>query len=157
MGLEKDRQGCLHLIDFGLAKRYLEKDGSHIKIGMFCSYKFLTFFINLICFKCYSFELCESSALIFWLANFQRKKFEFFYLDPEARSPIGTKRYMSRNVLMGETPSRRDDIISCLYILCYFRSGGKLPWCQLDKKYPQKNPREIREIAIHKRRIDGKF
>ena len=58
---------------------------------------------------------------------------------------------------MGETPSRRDDIISCLYILCYFRSGGKLPWCQLDKKYPQKNPREIREIAIHKRRIDGKF
>ena len=51
MGLEKDRQGCLHLIDFGLAKRYLEKDGSHIKIGMFCSYKFLAFFINLIRFK----------------------------------------------------------------------------------------------------------
>lgn len=79
------------------------------------------------------------------------------YLDQEARSPIGTKRYMSRNVLMGDTPSRRDDIISCLYILCYFRSGGQLPWCQLDKKYPHKNPREIREIAIHKRRIDGKF
>lgn len=38
MGLEKDRQGCLHLIDFGLAKRYLEKDGSHIKIGMFRTY-----------------------------------------------------------------------------------------------------------------------
>lgn len=68
----------IKLIDFGLSKQYIDKDGNHI-------------------------------------------------YNKKHTCLIGTLRYVSRNVHNGEEPSRRDDIISMVYILFYFYLG-KLPW-----------------------------
>merc|ERR1712232_186093 len=62
---------------------------------------------------------------------------------------IGTARYVSLNVHRGETPSRRDDLISLGYILLIF-VRGRLPW--QDVKAPSKRAKN-EEIARLKRRI----
>ena len=43
------------------------------------------------------------------------------------RNVLGTKKYLSINVLDHVTPSRRDDLISICYVLFEF-AIGKLPW-----------------------------
>lgn len=68
----------IKLIDFGLSKQYIDKNGYH---------------------KC-------------------NKKHETI---------TGTLRYVSKNIHNGEEPSRRDDIISMVYILFYLYLGN-LPW-----------------------------
>ena len=98
-------KSCLHIIDYGLAKRYRKTCGQHIA-------------------------------------------------EEQFRPAIGTKRYLSKNVLSGVTPSRRDDLISVIYILIYFRSGN-LPWVGLDDKNPDKSSKQINELAIQKRNQPG--
>lgn len=68
----------IKLIDFGLSKQYIDKNGYHKS----------------------------------------NKKHE---------NITGTLRYVSNNIHNGEEPSRRDDIISMVYILFYLYLG-KLPW-----------------------------
>lgn len=68
----------LNIIDFGLAKKYVDVDSKHIRI--------------------------------------RRDK-----------PIIGTMRYISTNVHNGIESSRRDDLISMIYMLIYLRKG-RLPW-----------------------------
>ena len=68
----------IKLIDFGLSKQYIDKNGYHKS----------------------------------------NKKHETI---------TGTLRYVSKNIHNGEEPSRRDDIISMVYILFYLYLGN-LPW-----------------------------
>jgi len=68
----------LKLIDFGLSKQYIDKNGLHKP-------------------------------------------------NKNHESITGTLRYVSINIHNGEEPSRRDDIISMVYILFYMYLG-KLPW-----------------------------
>jgi len=43
-------------------------------------------------------------------------------------SMIGSANFVSLNVHKGIEPSRRDDIVSCIYIILYLFLGGDLPW-----------------------------
>ena len=45
-------------------------------------------------------------------------------------SIVGTMRYISTHIHEGNVYSRRDDIISILYVIIYLLKG-KLPWCSL--------------------------
>ena len=56
--------------------------------------------------------------------------------------------------LIGTTPSRRDDLISIIYILVYFRRGS-LPWVGLDEKYPNKTTKELLDLQIKNRKNPG--
>ena len=48
-------------------------------------------------------------------------------------SIVGTMRYISTHIHEGNVYSRRDDIISILYVIIYLLKG-RLPWCGLKKK-----------------------
>lgn len=86
------------IIDFGLAKQYINKNGKH-KPGI------------------------------------------------EHMNIIGTLRYISKNVHEGQEPSRRDDLISFVYILM-FLLNKKLPWQQI--KYENKEDRILKVYNIKK-------
>jgi len=43
-------------------------------------------------------------------------------------SMIGSANFVSLNVHKGIEPSRRDDVVSCIYIILYLFLGGDLPW-----------------------------
>ena len=59
------------------------------------------------------------------------------YIKEDAHIPnksdasiVGTMRYISTHIHEGNVYSRRDDIISILYVIIYLLKG-KLPWCSL--------------------------
>jgi serine/threonine protein kinase len=47
---------------------------------------------------------------------------------------LGTSKYQSKNVLNSNTPSRRDDLLSVIYIALEL-AMGKLPWTDFKKKH----------------------
>ena len=76
------------------------------------------------------------------------------YIDPktnshipfrEGRSITGTVRYISTNVHKGYEQSRRDDLLSLCYIICYF-IRGELPWDSVKAKVKEEKYKEIFEI-----------
>lgn len=104
MGVNKEKN-IVHLIDFGLSKRYIDKNNKHIPL----------------------------------------------HTDKDV---IGTKRYLSLNVLSGNTPSRRDDLISVIYILIFFRRGD-LPWNKIDLKYKNQPEIERKKLQLKLREVKG--
>ena len=93
------------IIDFGLAKQYIDKNGKH--------------------------KPCIEHLNI-----------------------IGTLRYISKNVHEGQEPSRRDDLISFVYILI-FLLNKRLPWQQI--KGENKEERILKVYNIKKNITYEKF
>jgi len=48
--------------------------------------------------------------------------------EKQITSMIGSANFVSLNVHKGIEPSRRDDVVSCIYIMLYLFLGGDLPW-----------------------------
>ena len=65
-------------------------------------------------------------------------------------SIVGTMRYISTHIHEGNVYSRRDDIISILYVIIYLLKG-KLPWCGL--KIEQGEKRTKAEIVYEVKKI----
>jgi casein kinase 1 epsilon len=81
-----DANGTLYLIDFGLARTYIDSETK------------------------------------------MHRKNRIRAANPDGKiSVTGTSRYISPNVHEGNEPSRRDDLISAMYVISYLLKGS-LPW-----------------------------
>ena len=65
-------------------------------------------------------------------------------------SIVGTMRYISTHIHEGNVYSRRDDIISILYVIIYLLKG-RLPWCGLKKSAGDKRTKA--EIIYEMKKI----
>ena len=65
------------------------------------------------------------------------------------RSIVGTIRYISTHIHEGDVYSRRDDIISIIYVSIYLLKG-KLPWMGL---YPKKGDTRTKEELVYDKKI----
>jgi len=63
---------------------------------------------------------------------------------------VGTKRYMSANAWEDKTQSRRDDLLSLVYILAYFWEGT-LPWCSENINQKFKKDDNIKMAAFERK------
>jgi len=76
-----------------------------------------------------------------------------------AGNQIGTKRYMSKNVIKRSVASRRDDCISIMYVLAYLQNG-ELPWSNGETNFikwlenkgkPKLDPKSDRYVALRQK------
>ena len=65
------------------------------------------------------------------------------------RSIVGTIRYISKHTHDGDVYSRRDDIISIIYVAIYL-AKGKLPWMGLS---PQKGDTRTKEELVYDKKV----
>lgn len=66
------------------------------------------------------------------------------------RSIVGTIRYISTHIHDGNVYSRRDDIISIIYVSIYLLKG-KLPWMGL---YPKKGDTRTKEELVYDKKVN---
>lgn len=66
-------------------------------------------------------------------------------------SIVGTMRYISTHIHEGNVYSRRDDIISILYVIIYLLKG-KLPWCGLKMESDDKRTKAEMVYEVKKRK-----
>jgi len=66
------------------------------------------------------------------------------------RSIVGTIRYISTHIHDGDVYSRRDDIISIIYVSIYLLKG-KLPWMGL---YPKKGDTRTKEELVYHKKVN---
>ena len=66
------------------------------------------------------------------------------------RSIVGTIRYISTHIHDGNVYSRRDDIISIVYVSIYLLKG-KLPWMGL---YPKKGDMRTKEELVYHKKVN---
>jgi len=85
----------------------------------------------------------------FGLSKFY-KKGEKHVINTNDKSMVGTMRYVSTHVHDGCVYSRRDDIISILYVSIYLLKG-KLPWCGL---YPKKGDTTTKEQMVYAKKVN---
>ena len=81
-----------------------------------------------------------------------------FYKDSQGKHiacqnnqhPVGTYLFNTKNVSSGFTASRRDDLESLGYVLCYFAKNGFLPWYSLKRQQSifKKLQTPIKEITV---------
>jgi serine/threonine protein kinase len=65
------------------------------------------------------------------------------------RSIVGTIRYISKHTHNGDVYSRRDDIISIIYVAIYL-AKGKLPWMGLS---PKKGEIQTKEDLVYDKKV----
>jgi serine/threonine protein kinase len=85
----------------------------------------------------------------FGLSKFY-KKGDKHVMNTNDKSMVGTMRYVSTHVHDGCVYSRRDDVISILYVSIYLLKG-KLPWCGL---YPKKGDTITKEQIVYSKKVN---
>jgi serine/threonine protein kinase len=70
-------------------------------------------------------------------------------INTHDRSIVGTVRYISKYTHDGDVYSRRDDIISIIYVSIYLLKGT-LPWCGL---YPKKGDTRKKEELVYDKKV----
>jgi serine/threonine protein kinase len=85
----------------------------------------------------------------FGLSKFYRKG-DKHVINTNDKSMVGTMRYVSTHVHDGCVYSRRDDIISILYVAIYLLKG-KLPWCGL---HPKKGDTITKEQMVYAKKAN---
>ena len=85
----------------------------------------------------------------FGLSKFY-KKGDKHVMNTNDKSMVGTMRYVSTHVHDGCVYSRRDDIISILYVSIYLLKG-KLPWCGL---YTKKGDTTTKEQMVYAKKVN---
>ena len=85
----------------------------------------------------------------FGLSKFY-KKGDKHVINTNDKSMVGTMRYVSTHVHDRCVYSRRDDIISILYVSIYLLKG-KLPWCGL---YPKKGDTTTKEQMVYAKKVN---
>lgn len=84
----------------------------------------------------------------FGLSKFY-KKGDKHVMNTNDKSMVGTMRYVSTHVHDGCVYSRRDDVISILYVSIYLLKGT-LPWCGL---YPKKGDTITKEQIVYSKKV----
>ena len=85
----------------------------------------------------------------FGLSKFY-KKGDKHVINTNDKSMVGTMRYVSAHVHDGNVYSRRDDVISILYVVIYLLKGT-LPWCGL---YPKKGDTITKEQMVYSKKVN---
>jgi len=85
----------------------------------------------------------------FGLSKFY-KKGDKHVINTNDKSMVGTMRYVSAHVHDGNVYSRRDDVISILYVAIYLLKGT-LPWCGL---YPKKGDAITKEQMVYAKKVN---
>jgi serine/threonine protein kinase len=85
----------------------------------------------------------------FGLSKFY-KKGDKHVINTNDKSMVGTMRYISTHVHDGCVYSRRDDVISILYVAIYLLKG-KLPWCGL---HPKKGDTITKEQMVYSKKVN---
>jgi serine/threonine protein kinase len=85
----------------------------------------------------------------FGLSKFY-KKGDKHVINTNDKSMVGTMRYISTHVHDGCVYSRRDDVISILYVAIYLLKG-KLPWCGL---HPKKGDTITKEQMVYSKKAN---
>ena len=95
-------------------------------------------------------EVGEKTLYIidFGLSKFY-KKGDKHVINTHDRTIVGTMRYISTHIHDGDVYSRRDDIISIIYVSIYLLKGT-LPWCGL---YPKKGDTRTKEELVYDKKI----
>jgi serine/threonine protein kinase len=84
----------------------------------------------------------------FGLSKFY-KKGDKHVINTNDRSIVGTMRYISKHTHEGNVYSRRDDIISIIYVSIYLLKGT-LPWCGL---YVKKGDTRTKEELVYDKKL----
>ena len=85
----------------------------------------------------------------FGLSKFY-KKGDKHVINTNDKSMVGTMRYVSTYIHDGSVYSRRDDIISILYVSIYLLKGT-LPWCGL---CPKKGDTQTKEQMVYAKKVN---
>jgi serine/threonine protein kinase len=85
----------------------------------------------------------------FGLSKFY-KKGDKHVINTNDKSMVGTMRYVSTYIHDGSVYSRRDDIISILYVSIYLLKGT-LPWCGL---CPKKGDTQTKEQLVYAKKVN---
>ena len=71
---------------------------------------------------------------------------------PDSIFITGTPKFISINIHNGISPSRRDDLISAIYIFSYLQHNCYLPWLNVQDKYDGYNPNNINHFKNQERK-----
>lgn len=94
---------------------------------------------------------CKRLRIIdFGLSKFY-KKGDKHVINTSDRSIVGTMRYISTHIHDGNVYSRRDDIISIMYVSIYLLKGT-LPWCGMS---PKKDDKLTKEQMVYNKKVQA--
>jgi len=109
----------------------------------------------MICFPKSDNESKETDCKMLRIIDFGLSKFykkgDKHVINTSDRSIVGTMRYISTHIHDGNVYSRRDDIISIMYVSIYLLKGT-LPWCGMS---PKKDDKLTKEQMVYNKKVQA--
>ena len=107
----------------------------------------------MICFPTIDQKQKEDGEKMLYIIDFGLSRFYMkgynHVINTYDRTIVGTMRYISKHIHDGDVYSRRDDIISIIYVSIYLLKGT-LPWCGL---YPNKGDNRTKEELVYDKKV----